>query len=100
MEEALNRLNQALESVEKAVECYEEMWSDYRTLAAYYSSSAWWEDLDADEQGRLPESLSRGVLSEDGIYNALGYADSLRESLIEAANDPKNARADLDQCGA
>lgn len=94
MEERLNRLNQALERVEEIVDVYADMWNDYQALASYYSSSTWWEDLDADERGLLPASLSRGVLSEDGIYNALGQADSLREQLIEVANNPQNMRRD------
>lgn len=40
-------------------------------LAAYYSSTQWMMDFEADEKGMLPETLKRGVLSEDGIYNLL-----------------------------
>ena len=40
-------------------------------LAAYYESPAWREDFAADEAGLLPKELKRGVLSEDGVYNAL-----------------------------
>ena len=40
-------------------------------LAAYYSSTQWREDFEADEKGMLPGTLKRGVLSEDGIYNLL-----------------------------
>ena len=31
----------------------------------------WKEDFEADEKGKLPKDLKRGVLSEDGIYNML-----------------------------
>lgn len=41
------------------------------TLEAYYTSSAWRTDFEADEAGLLPPDLKRGVLSEDGIYNLL-----------------------------
>ena len=47
-------------------------------LAAYYASEAWKEDFAADEAGRFPATLKRGVLSEDGIYSAL---DAFREAL-------------------
>ena len=40
-------------------------------LADYYASEAWKGDYAADEAGQLPRDLQRGVLSEDGIYNAL-----------------------------
>lgn len=43
-------------------------------LAAYYGSREWRLDLAADAAGRLPATLRRGVLSEDGIFNALEAA--------------------------
>lgn len=40
-------------------------------LSDYYSSPEWKLDFAADESGRLPKELKRGVLSEDGLYNLL-----------------------------
>ena len=40
-------------------------------LEAYYESVKWRKDYENDEAGLLPSNLSRGVLSEDGIYNLL-----------------------------
>lgn len=40
-------------------------------LEAYYASDEWKLDFAADEAGRLPSSLQRGVLSEDGLYDLL-----------------------------
>lgn len=42
-----------------------------RALSVYYASDTWKRDFAADEQGQLPKDLRRGVLSEDGIWNAL-----------------------------
>ena len=42
-----------------------------RKLEQYYTSPEWKEDYEADEAGRLPKNLKRGVLSEDGIYNLI-----------------------------
>lgn len=85
MEAALVRLNHAIETVEGALDTYEQMWDDYRALDSYYSGKAWWEDLEADNQGLLPEDLPRGVLSEDALYDALGDAEALRQRLTEIA---------------
>ena len=85
MEAALVRLNDAIATVEGALDTYEQMCDDYRTLDSYYSGKAWWEDLDADNQGLLPEDLPRGILSEDAAYDALGNAEALRERLKEIA---------------
>ncbi|WP_288766525.1 DUF4298 domain-containing protein [uncultured Varibaculum sp.] len=85
MEAALVRLNHAIATVEGALDTYEQMWDDYRALDSYYSGKAWWEDLEADNQGLLPEDLPRGVLSEDALYDALGDAEALRQRLKELA---------------
>lgn len=85
MEAALVRLNDAIETVEGALDTYEQMWDDYRALDSYYSGKAWWEDLEADNQGLLPENLPRGVLSEDALYDTLGNAEALRQRLQELA---------------
>ena len=42
-----------------------------RKLEQYYLSDEWKSDYKADEEGRLPRNLKRGVLTEDGIYNLL-----------------------------
>ncbi|MBP0966042.1 MAG: GNAT family N-acetyltransferase [Oscillospiraceae bacterium] len=42
-----------------------------RMLSDYYGSDAWKRDFAADEAGLLPDTLKRGVLSEDGLYNFL-----------------------------
>ena len=50
---------------------YASVLPELKELEAYYTSPEWKEDYEADEAGILPEGLKRGVLSEDGIYNAL-----------------------------
>lgn len=40
-------------------------------LESYYTSQQWKDDFALDEAGKLPDSLKRGVLSEDGIYDLL-----------------------------
>ena len=42
-----------------------------KQLDKYYRSPLWKEDFAADEAGKLPSNLKRGVLSEDGLYNLL-----------------------------
>lgn len=86
MEAALVRLNDTIATVEDALDAYEQMWDDYCALDKYYSGKAWWEDLEADNQGLLPEDLPRGVLSEDAVYDALGDAEALRQRLQELAH--------------
>ena len=44
---------------------------DVAELSKYYGSDLWKQDFAADEAGKLPPDLKRGVLSEDGIWNLL-----------------------------
>ncbi|MCR5087558.1 MAG: DUF4298 domain-containing protein [Lachnospiraceae bacterium] len=40
-------------------------------LEAYYESPLWKADFAANEDGRFPAGMKRGVLSEDGVYDLL-----------------------------
>ena len=39
-------------------------------LRHYYFNGEWRRDYEADEAGRLPEDMPRGILCEDTLYNA------------------------------
>lgn len=43
----------------------------YESLVRYYEGGKWLQDYSLDERGLLPQTLKRGVLSEDGVYNLL-----------------------------
>ena len=71
MERHLVRAASALKRLSSALDKYEEAKADIAALASYYGSNDWKQDFAADEAGRLPKNLKRGVLSEDGIWNLL-----------------------------
>ena len=71
MEGILDEAKSVFQDLEKSLERYESIRKDLRTLDRYFSSEQWMKDYTADEEGRLPKDLKRGVLSEDGIYNLL-----------------------------
>ena len=74
MEDRLNRILAWLSAPDPRTDPAE----DVRALDRYYRSELWRLDFEADEAGLLPPDLPRGVLSEDGIYNALAdYAAHL-----------------------
>ncbi len=50
-------------------------------LSAYYGSKQWKKDFEADEKGKLPQQLKRGVLSEDGLWNLLNEVKEWTELL-------------------
>lgn len=71
MEENLDRCTAALKEMEKALDVFEESRRDYRRLVDYYGSTQWMRDFEADEAGKLPADLKRGVLSEDAVYDLI-----------------------------
>ncbi len=71
MEGKLNAANAALTAYADALKGYRAAQDAIEALSEYYGSDDWRADFEADERGELPKDLRRGVLSEDGIYDAL-----------------------------
>lgn len=81
MERRLTRASAALKRLSSALDKYEEAKADIATLASYYGSDDWKQDFAADEAGRLPKDLKRGVLSEDGIWNLIEDNKELQKKI-------------------
>ena len=66
-------------------------------LESYYTSDLWKKDFAADEEGKLPADLKRGVLSEDGISNVLDRFKELSAGAkaTESTKVTKSARKPL-----
>lgn len=71
MEDKFDKALRGAAALDAALEQFRAISSDMEELIAYYESDLWREDFNADEEGKLPADLKRGVLSEDGIYNLL-----------------------------
>ena len=67
LDEALRRMDKDEEAPQELLEYQTEI----KKLDEYYSDQDWKDDFALDEDGLLPKDLKRGVLSEDGIYDAL-----------------------------
>ena len=50
-------------------------------LLEYYEGGQWLRDYELDEAGLLPGDLTRGVLSEDGVYNLLAR---IRDTILHS----------------
>ena len=81
MERHLDRASAALKRLSSALDIYEEAKADIAALASYYGSDDWKQDFAADEAGRLPKDLKRGVLSEDGIWNLIEDNKELQKKI-------------------
>ena len=71
------RFNNAMAAIKDGtVDSLKVIKDDIAELSKYYGSEFWKLDFAADETGKLPPDLKRGVLSEDGIWNLLAdYRD-------------------------
>ena len=81
MEQNLERATDALRVLNNALDEYEVAQDALHELDTYYGSDTWKQDFSDDEQGRLPNTLKRGVLSEDAIWNILEDYRALKERL-------------------
>ena len=71
MESLLDKSTEVIGRLEQALEDFATLQPDIAELEAYYTSQQWRKDFEADEAGKLPKDLKRGVLSEDGVWNVL-----------------------------
>ena len=85
-ETLLDRIAPVLENLEGALEALDGIQEDVKELSAYYESDEWRDDFEADEAGKLPKDLKRGVLSEDGIYDVLSDHYALTVRLLDTVS--------------
>ena len=71
MEKIFDEVRAAVGSLEAALDTYEAVQDKFDQLDDYYSGDVWMEDFEADEAGKIPKNLKRGVLSEDGVYDLI-----------------------------
>ena len=84
MEAYLDETDIAIKELSVALDKYEKSRDKYCKLEEYYGSKEWRADFEADEAGRLPEGLKRGVLSEDALYDLITMHSELMTRLKEA----------------
>ena len=83
LDEALKRMN-AADSGSRDLLDYQ---AEIGRLSEYYEGPDWKADFALDEAGALPADLKRGVLSEDGIYDALERNSELLEKIRRNEDD-------------
>jgi hypothetical protein len=81
MESLFDKSEEVVKRLEAALKDFAELEHDIAKLEAYYNSPQWRKDFEADEAGKLPKDLKRGVLSEDGIYDLLSDYQCLKDQI-------------------
>ena len=85
MEAALDESREAIDQLQEAIAGLVDALDGLQALASYYGSQDWYKDRKADEQGRLPQDLKRGVLGEDEAYEVLVDAREAALGALEVA---------------
>ena len=85
-ESLLDKVAPVLENLEEALDAFDGIQEDVKELAAYYDDEDWREDFEADEAGKLPADLKRGVLSEDGLYDILSSHYGLTVRMLDTVS--------------
>ncbi len=85
-ESLLDRIAPVLENLEEALDAFDGIQDDVKELSAYYESDEWRDDFEADDAGKFPKDLKRGVLSEDGIYDVLSDHYALTVRLLDTVS--------------
>ena len=81
METLFDKSEEVVKRLEAALKDFAKLEHDIAKLEAYYNSPQWRKDFEADEAGKLPKDLKRGVLSEDGIYDLLSDYQCLKDQI-------------------
>lgn len=81
MEARSNRLQKSMDQLAAALDAFEQNLSDLKILLDYYTDGQWMQDFDADQNGHIPETICRGILSEDLLYDQFSDADSLLDTM-------------------
>ena len=84
MENILDEATLVLDNLSNDINKYLELLPKLNELSEYYEGE-WRKDFEADEAGKLPSDLKRGVLSEDAVYNLLSMNDDIT-TVIEEIN--------------
>jgi len=83
MEQHMDEAAAAVAEMNAALDRYLAARDHIRALAGYYDGGMWRKDYEADEAGKLPAGLKRGVLSQDALYDLLCEDRALLRRMAE-----------------
>lgn len=83
MEDCFDEVTRMLDELDGTIGKWEDAKDQLEVLKDYMASGDWRKDYEADEAGKLPAGLKRGVLSQDGLYDLLQDADKILRHALE-----------------
>ena len=83
MEDCFDDVTRMLAELDGTIGKWEDAKGQLEVLKDYIASGDWRKDYEADEAGKLPAGLKRGVLSQDGLYDLRQDADKILRHALE-----------------
>jgi len=68
MESKLDEVTPKIRAFEESLNNMKQVFEDMKILSDYYSND-WKKDFEADEEGKIPKDVKRGVLGQDTLYD-------------------------------
>lgn len=78
-----------IEAFRQSLENMKKSYDDMKILSDYYSGE-WKKDYEADEQGKVPKDLKRGVLGQDTLYDLFTDYSQLADEMKNLAEKIKS----------
>ena len=88
MEEKLDNVTPKVNAFEESLGNLNSAFEDIKVLSDYYKKE-WKEDYEADEQGKIPKEVKRGVLSQDTLFDLLAKLNEMEKDITELNNKIK-----------
>ena len=85
MEEKLDNVSPKVDAFERSLNDLNSAFEDIKSLSEYYKKE-WKEDYEADEQGKIPKDLKRGVLSQDTLFDLLEKLNEMKNDITQLNN--------------
>ena len=88
MEAKLDDVTPKIKAFEESLNNMKKVYEDMKILSEYYSND-WKKDYEADEEGKIPKDLKRGVLGQDTLYNLFDEYKEISKDMAELAEKMK-----------
>ncbi len=91
MESKLDEVTPKIRAFEESLNNMKQVFEDMKILSDYYSND-WKKDFEADEEGKIPKDVKRGVLGEDTLYNLFEDYYQIAEDMKELSEKIKTLK--------
>ena len=91
MEIKLDDVTPKIRAFEESLNNMKKVFEDMKILSDYYSNE-WKQDYEADEEGKIPKDLKRGVLGQDTLYDLFSDYSQIGNDMKELSDKIKTLK--------